>query len=273
MLKIAVLGAGRMGASIARRLLAAGHPVTVWNRTAARTDPLRAAGGQVADSPAEAVAGADVTVTMLADPAAVDAVLFGPGGAAPGLAPGACLVEMSTIGPEAVRAVAGRLPDGVDLVDAPVAGSVSAAAAGRLRVYAGGPAAAVARVRPVLEALGAVRHLGPTGSGSAAKLVLNAALLIGVAGVADALAVARAVGIDRDTALDLLGGGPLGAAVARATSADADFPITLADKDLGLVLTALGGAPAPLVHAARAALAAAPDPTADIATLTDGELL
>lgn len=125
----------------------------------------------------------------------------------------------------------------------------------------------------MLEALGAVRHLGPTGSGSAAKLVLNAALLIGVAGVADALAVARAVGIDRDTALDLLGGGPLGAAVARATSADADFPITLADKDLGLVLTALGGAPAPLVHAARAALAAAPDPTADIATLTDGELL
>ncbi|MEV1328170.1 NAD(P)-dependent oxidoreductase [Micromonospora costi] len=270
MTKIAVLGTGRMGGAIAQRLLAAGHPVTVWNRTASRADPLRRAGARVAGSPAGAVAGAEIVVTMLADPAAVDDVLFGPGGAAGALVPGVCLVEMSTIGPAAVRSVAGRLPDGVHLVDAPVGGSVPAAAAGQLRVLVGGPDAAVERVAPVLAALGTVRHLGGTGSGAAAKLVLNAALLIGVGGVADALTVARAVGVDRDTALDLLGAGPLGAAVARATTSDADFPVALAHKDLGLVLDELAGADAPLVRAARAALAAS-DPTADIATLTTRE--
>ncbi|MGK5740994.1 NAD(P)-dependent oxidoreductase [Micromonospora sp. URMC 103] len=271
MTKIAVLGTGRMGGAIAHRLLACGHPVTVWNRTPSRTEAVRRAGAHVAASPAEAVAGVEVAVTMLADPAAVDAVLFGPDGAAAALAPGTCLVEMSTIGPAAVRALAGRLPEGVHLVDAPVGGSVTAAAAGRLRVLAGGPTAAVERVAPVLAALGAVRHLGATGSGAAAKLVLNAALLVGVVGVADALTVARAVGVDRDTALDLLDAGPLGAAVPRATAADADFPVTLAHKDLGLVLDELAGVDAPVVRAARAALAAASDPTADIATLTTPE--
>ncbi|MER7441322.1 NAD(P)-dependent oxidoreductase [Micromonospora avicenniae] len=273
MLKVAVLGTGRMGAAIAHRLLASGHSLTVWNRTAARTEPLRRTGVTVAGSPADAVAGVDVTLTSLADPAAVDTVLFGPGGAAAALAPGTCLVEMSTIGPAAVRALVDRLPEGVSIVDAPVAGSVTAAASGRLRVYAGGPAVAVEHVRPLLEALGTVRHLGPVGSGAAAKLVLNAALLIGVAGVADALAVARSVGVDREVALDLLGSGPLGAALARATTADADFPVALAEKDLGLVLDELAGADAPLVRAARAALATAPDPTADIAALTTLEHL
>ncbi|MEU4680038.1 NAD(P)-dependent oxidoreductase [Micromonospora sp. NPDC023737] len=267
MWKIAVLGTGRMGAAIAHRLFASGHSLTVWNRTAARTEPLSRIGVAVAGSPADAVGGVDVALTMLADPAAVDTVLFGPGGAASALAPGACLVEMSTIGPAAVRALVDRLPEG-SLVDAPVAGSVTAASSGRLRVYAGGPTVAVEHVRPLLETLGTVRHLGPVGSGAAAKLVLNAALLIGVGGVADTLAVARSVGVDRDVALDLLGTGPLGAALARATTADADFPVALAEKDLGLVLDELAGTAAPLVRAARAVLAAAPDPTADIAALT-----
>ncbi|RKN30580.1 NAD(P)-dependent oxidoreductase [Micromonospora musae] len=271
MLKIAVLGTGRMGAAMAQRLFASGHSVTVWNRTAGRTEPLRRAGIAVADSPADAVAGVDVAVTMLADPTAVHTVLFGPAGAAAALASGSCLVEMSTIGPAAVRAVVDRLPTGVHLVDAPVGGSVAAAATGRLRVYAGGSATAVERVRPLLEALGTVRHLGPTGSGAAAKLVLNTALLIGVTGVADALAVARSVGLDRDVALNLLGDGPLGAALARATTTDADFPVTLAEKDLGLVLDQLAGAAAPLVGAARAALATAPDAGADIAARTAEE--
>ncbi|WBB68110.1 NAD(P)-dependent oxidoreductase [Micromonospora sp. WMMD812] len=273
MTEIAVLGTGRMGTPIAHRLLAAGHPVTVWNRTAARAEPLRRAGARVAATPAEAVRGVHLAVTMLTDPAAVDTVLFGSDGAAAALPPGACLVEMSTIGPDAVRALARRLPDDVHLVDAPVGGSVDAAAAGRLRILAGGPAAAVERVGPVLAALGTVRHLGPTGAGAAAKLVLNTALLVGVAGVADALSVARAAGVGREAALDLLREGPLGAAVARATAVDADFPIALAGKDLGLVLGDLAGTAVPLVRAAQAALAAAPDPAADIATLTTPALL
>ncbi|PZF90274.1 NAD(P)-dependent oxidoreductase [Micromonospora deserti] len=270
MTEIAVLGAGRMGAPVALRLLDAGHRVTVWNRTAARTAPLRRAGARVAGSPADAVTGAGVVVTMLADATAVDAALFGPRGAADALAAGACLVQMSTIGPAAVHALARRLPASVDLVDAPVGGSVPAARAGRLRVLAGGPAPAVARVTPVLAALGTVRHCGPLGSGTALKLVLNTALLVAVAGLADTLAVARAVGVAPRTAWEALGDGPLGGVLGRAEARDADFPAALAGKDLDLVRDVLDGAPAPLVAAARAALAAA-NPTADIATLVSRE--
>ncbi|MFI7490386.1 NAD(P)-dependent oxidoreductase [Micromonospora echinaurantiaca] len=273
MTEIAVLGTGRMGASIAHRLLDAGHRVTVWNRTAARTVPLQRAGARVAGSPADAVRRAAVVVTMLTDATAVDAVLSGPHGAAAALAPGTCLVEMSTIGPAAVRDLARRLPPAVDLVDAPVGGSVAAARAGQLRVFAGGAAPAVQRVTPVLAALGCVRHCGDLGSGAALKLVLNTALLVAVTGLADTLAVAGAVGVDPRTALDALAGGPLAGALARATAPDADFPVALAGKDLDLVRAALAGAPAPLVDAARTALAAAPDPTADIATLVTREYL
>ncbi|WP_433385112.1 NAD(P)-dependent oxidoreductase [Micromonospora sp. KLBMP9576] len=229
MTEIAVLGTGRMGASIA-----VGH--------------------------------AGVVITMLADADAVQAVLFGPDGAAPALPPGACLVEMSTNGPVAVRELATRLPTTVDLVDAPVAGSVAAARAGQLRVLAGGADAAVDRATPVLGALGTVRRCGDTGGGAALKLVLNAALLVAVAGLADTLAVARAVGVDRATALDALAAGPLGGVLTRATATDADFPLVLAAKDLDLARDALVATPAPLLRAARSTLAAA-DPTADIATL------
>jgi 3-hydroxyisobutyrate dehydrogenase len=267
MTKIAVLGAGRMGASIALRLLDAGHHVTVWNRTAARAAPLEQAGAAVARTPAEAARTAEIAITMLTDAAAVDAVLFGPDGAAPALPAGACLVEMSTIGPAAVGDLAARLPATVDLVDAPVGGSVAAARAGRLRVFAGGTHAAVARVAPVLAALGAVRHCGGTGSGAALKLVLNTALLVAMGGLADTLAVARAVGVDPAAALDALAGGPLGGVLERAAARDADFPVALAGKDLDLARDALGATAAPLVRATRAVLDAAPDPTTDIATL------
>ncbi|MEU6077924.1 NAD(P)-dependent oxidoreductase [Micromonospora sp. NPDC047074] len=267
MTEIAVLGVGRMGASIALRLLDTGHRVTVWNRIAARAAPLGPAGARVALTPADAVRGAAVAITMLTDAAAVRAVLFGPDGAAAALPAGACLVEMSTIGPTAVRDLAARLPTTVGLVDAPVGGSVAAARAGRLRVFAGGAGTAVDRVAPVLGALGAVRHCGDTGSGAALKLVLNTALLVAVAGLADTLEVARAVGVDPDTALDALAGGPLGGVLARAASRDADFPVALAGKDLDLARDALGGAPAPMLRAARSTLDTAADPTADIATL------
>ncbi|MEU4644164.1 NAD(P)-dependent oxidoreductase [Micromonospora sp. NPDC023814] len=271
MTKIAVLGTGRMGASVALCLLDAGHQVTVWNRTAARAAPLGQAGADVARTPAGAARDAEVAITMLTDAAAAEAVLFGPDGAAPALPPGACLVEMSTIGPAAVHALATRLPATVDLVDAPVGGSVTAARAGRLRVLAGGTDDAVARVGPVLAALGAVRHCGGTGSGAALKLVLNTALLVALGGLADTLAVARAVGVDPTAALDALAGGPLGGVLGRAAARDADFPVALAGKDLDLARAALGATAAPLVRATRTVLDAAPDPTADIATLVNLE--
>ncbi|MGX1615299.1 NAD(P)-dependent oxidoreductase [Micromonospora chalcea] len=128
---IAVLGTGHMGTPIARRLLAGGNRVRVWNRSPERSEPLAAVGATVAASPSAAVDGADVVVVMLADAGAVETVLFGPDGAATALRPGTVVVQMSTIGPDEVRAVAGRLPAGVSLLDAPVGGSVNAARAGR----------------------------------------------------------------------------------------------------------------------------------------------
>ncbi|WP_412540251.1 NAD(P)-dependent oxidoreductase [Longispora sp. K20-0274] len=291
---IALLGTGHMGAPIARRLLAAGHQLTVWNRTPARAAPLTALGAGSAGTPAEAVAGAEIVITMLTDAAAVESVLFGPAGpggapetgggaevggggrvggatipagAVPAMAAGTIVVDMSTIGPDAVRDLARRLPPGIDLVDAPVGGSVDAAEAGTLRVFAGGPAPTVDRVAPVLAALGTVRRCGPTGSGAALKLVLNTSLVTGLAALADTLAVAAAVGIDRETALEVLAASPLSGAIARGTNTGASFAIALAAKDIDLAIATLGGTPAPVARAAAATLRAAPDQSADLATL------
>ncbi|GIE49556.1 3-hydroxyisobutyrate dehydrogenase [Amorphoplanes nipponensis] len=252
MTSIAVLGTGRMGAAITRRLLATGHQVTVWNRTAAKTAPLVAAGARAAPTPA--VPDAEVVITMLTDTEAVRAVL-----AAAAPRPGSVLVEMSTIGPAAVRGL--TVPDGVTLVDAPVLGSVAAAESGRLTVLAGGD---VTRALPVLEALGTVRRCGELGSGAALKLVANTALVTGLAALADTVAVARAVGVDVETALSVVGQGALGGAVTRATAAGAAFPVALAAKDLELVLSHVA---APMVRAAAEVLRGAPDQDADLGTI------
>src|SRR5438105_10660169 len=125
MSKIAFLGLGQMGAPMAGRLLEAGHDVTVWNRTSGRAEPLAEKGAAVAGSPAEAGGGAEFAITMVATPDAVEAVLFGPDGLASALGPGQTLIEMSTIGPAAFRALTERLPAGVAAVDSPVRGSVA----------------------------------------------------------------------------------------------------------------------------------------------------
>jgi 3-hydroxyisobutyrate dehydrogenase len=271
MTKIAVLGTGRMGSSIVLRLLAVGHRVTVWNRTASRAGPAAKAGARVATSPADAVRDAEIVITMLADAAAVNVVLFGPEGAVSALTPEACLVEMSTIGPTAVRDLARRLPEGVELVDAPVGGSVAAAEAGQLLVLAGGPDRTIGRVAHVLRTLGTVRHCGVIGSGAAMKLVLNTALVTAIAGLADTVTVARAVGVDLTDALDVLASSALAGAVRRATATGASFSVALAAKDLDLALAELGREPAPVARAAGQALHGSVDPTADIGTLITKE--
>jgi 3-hydroxyisobutyrate dehydrogenase len=241
-----------MGAAIARRLLDTGHRVTVWNRTAGRTAPLVAAGARTAPTPA--VPDAEVVITMLTDAAAVREVI-----AAADLRPGSVLVEMSTIGPAAVREL--PVPEGVGLVDAPVLGSVAAAESGQLTVLAGGD---VGRALPVLESLGSVRLCGDLGSGAALKLVANTALVTGLAALADTLTVARALGVDVEAALTVAAKGALAGAVSRATAAGAAFPIALAAKDLDLVL---GLTSPPVVRAAAAVLREAPDPDADLGTI------
>lgn len=243
---VAFLGLGHMGTPMAHRLVAAGLDVVVWNRTQERTAPLVAAGARAAETPSQAVRGASVVITMLSDPAAVESVLFGPDGVLPGFDNG-CLVEMSTIGPDAVRAVAARLPAGVGLVDAPVFGSVGAANQGQLRVFAGGTAADLETVTPILEHLGSVTHCGAVGSGAAIKLVGNTALVGGLTLLGETLTLADSLGVPRDLALSLLESGPLSGTLQRARMTGGFFTVELAAKDLGL---AAGVASTPLAQAA-----------------------
>lgn len=247
--KIAFLGLGHMGTGMAGRLLGAGFRLTVWNRTAAKAQPLVAEGATLAASPAEAARDADVVITMLASPAALDAVADA---IVPELRPGTTWVEMSTVGPDVVKELAARLGQGVTLVDAPVAGSTDKAAAGQLGILAGGD---VAGVEQVLAPLGTVTRTGPLGSGAALKLIVNTALLGGVALVAETMALAEKLGIDENIARTALASGPLGGAVGRAFAEDVHFATELAAKDVALA-TAVAELPvmeAVLEHFKRAA--------------------
>jgi 3-hydroxyisobutyrate dehydrogenase len=151
MAKIAFLGLGQMGAPMARRLLKTGHEVTVWNRTSHRAEPLAAEGAAVAGSPAEAGAGAEFAITMVATPAALQTLVLGENGLAKGLAAGHVYIDMSTVGPDTVRSIAARLPVGVAVVDAPVRGSVSQATEGRLEIFVGARDEDFERVRANIE--------------------------------------------------------------------------------------------------------------------------
>ncbi|MGW5878742.1 NAD(P)-dependent oxidoreductase [Nocardiopsis terrae] len=240
---VAFLGLGRMGVRMARRLVDAGHRVTVWNRTPDRAAPLLEAGAASARTPAEAVSGAEVVITMLSDREAVENVLFGPDGAASNLSPGTPLVEMSTIGPEGVRELRDRLPEGTRLLDGPVLGSLPQAEQGALRIFLGGSAEDVSGCEPVLEELGTVVHVGPLGSGAALKLSVNLTFVTATAAVGEALALSDRHGLDSGTVLDALSLTPLGALIDRlrdrVTSPQpppTGFSLGLADKDLALAV-------------------------------------
>jgi 3-hydroxyisobutyrate dehydrogenase-like beta-hydroxyacid dehydrogenase len=260
MTTVAFIGLGAMGRRMAGRLLHAGHDLVVWNRTPDRATALTDRGARLAASPGQAAADAEVTITMVADPAALQAVADGADGIAAGIASSATVIEMSTVGPSAVADLAATLPDGVGLLDAPVLGSIAEAEAGSLQVFAGGPTALVGRWTPLLSTLGTVRHVGPLGSGAASKLVANATLF-GVLGVlGEALALGRALGLSGATTFDVLSVTPLAAQAQRRRAAveSDDFPqrfaLSLARKDAGLVADAATAAGADL-RLARAALA------------------
>jgi 3-hydroxyisobutyrate dehydrogenase len=269
MTSIAILGTGHMGTPIARRLLAAGHDVTVWNRTPARAAPLAVLGAWIAATPAEAADGAEVVIVMVTDGPAVHSVLFGERGAAEALKPGTCVVQMSTIGPDEVRALADRLPSAVHVVDAPVAGSVGAVEAGTLTIFAGADDAALAAAEPVLSVLGAVRRCGAIGAGAAVKLVANIGMVSALVALRDALTVATAVGVERKVALDVLSGGPLAIAVQRIGGTGSAFAISLAAKDARLALRGVDGAE--VAYAAAQVLQAAAHQEADVASLITKE--
>jgi 3-hydroxyisobutyrate dehydrogenase len=242
-MNVGFCGLGNMGRPMAAALIQAGHDVTVWNRTPGPEEELRGLGAAVASTPSALAAGAEVVMTMLSDAAALEEVLFGPDGVAEGIRPGAAVIDMSTVGPAAIRSVAARLPAGVDLLDAPVKGGPGRAEKRKLKILVGGSEDAFARWSPLLEAMGAPMHVGPSGAGAAAKVLNNFAVISLTATLGETMALADALGIDEDLALDVLAGTPLAATAERQwTRATGESPpsfrLRLAAKDLGLAVDA-----------------------------------
>ena len=267
MAKLAFLGLGAMGTPMATRLVEAGHDVTVWNRTAEKAEPLVERGARRAASPAEAAAAVDGVFTMLRDAPVVEDVLLGADGAVAAMEPGSTVVEMSTIGPDAVRSIASRLPSHVDMLDAPVLGSIREATEAALKVFVGGPEETCARWLPVLEAFGSVRRLGDLGAGAAMKVVANATLMVLMTGLGEALALGDALGLEQGAVLDVLSDSAIGVTARGKRSRietgtfPPNFTVSLARKDAELIVDAAAKAGIELrvTEASRAWLAEAED--------------
>jgi 3-hydroxyisobutyrate dehydrogenase len=246
-ISVSVLGTGIMGAAMARNLARAGLDVRVWNRTKSKAEPLAADGITVADSPAEAVAGASVVLTMVYDgSAALDAMRQ----AAPGLEAGTVWVQSTTVGVDAVAELAAFADQqGLRMVDAPVLGTKQPAENGQLIILAAGPVELRDAVAPVLDAVGRrtlwVGDDAAAGAGTRLKLVANSWVLAANSGTAEALALANGLGVDFQHFLDVIEGGALDLPYLRTKAAavlsgnlEASFAVTTAEKDARLIVEA-----------------------------------
>jgi 3-hydroxyisobutyrate dehydrogenase len=245
---VSVLGTGIMGAAMARNLCRAGLEVRVWNRSREKAEPLAADGARVTGTPAEAVEGADVVLTMLYDGHTVLDVMRE---AASALRPGAVWAQCTTAGTELVADLAGFAREhGLVFYDAPVLGTREPAEAGRLTVLAAGPVAGRETVTPVFDAVGArtmwTGEDGGAGSASRLKLVANSWVLSATAATGEVLALAKALGVDPQDFFDLIEGGPLDMGYLRAKAcllldgklSPPSFAVATAEKDARLIVEA-----------------------------------
>ena len=246
-MKIAFLGLGIMGSRMAANCLSAGHTTTVWNRDASKADALVAAGATRAESPAAAVEGAEVVVTMLATPEAVEQVAFGERGFAERLTADQLWVDSSTVDPGYARALGERARKyGYRFVDAPVAGTRGPAEAGELLFLVGGEAADVATAQPLFEAMGKkTLHIGDVGQGAAMKMLINGLLAQSMLAFAEAVHLGTALGLAESKVFDVLLATPVTAPflslIRGKTEGDdyaVNFPLKHMRKDLHLAATA-----------------------------------
>jgi 3-hydroxyisobutyrate dehydrogenase len=259
-----------MGSAMARRLIVANVPTTVWDRSSSATLSLLEAGAAVAPTAEEAVHDADVVITMLPTADVVNDVMFGVK-VAEAFRQGAVWAQMGTIGPDATVELVSRLHtirSDVLLVDAPVSGSKGPAEAGQLLILASGPIEAEAIVKPAFSAIGRKTvWLGDAGQGSRMKLVVNAYMSALIEGVAEALELADRLGVDSSKLAEAIEGGPLDAPIADAKlhkmergDFAPEFPLEWALKDVDLALAVAGDARLPMLtalsHQWRAAVAA-----------------
>jgi len=264
-LTVAFLGLGAMGMPMSRRLVDA-HDVIVYDIDANRRSELVEAGARSAASPADSATGADVVVLAVRNEEQLAASLFGTDGAVSTLAPGSIVVLTSTVGPDAARRAAAQLAElHVTLLDAPVSGGPARAETGDLLIMVGGPSEVVEQCRPVLDRLAStVAHVGPTpGDGQAMKVVNQLLCGVHIAAAAEAVALARGLGLDAATALDVLGRGAAASFMLAdrgprmLTAEDASGPVRsrldLFVKDMGIVtgIARSVGVPTPVAGAAE----------------------
>lgn len=256
-MKVGFIGLGVMGRPMARHLQRAGHELLVWAR---RPDSAADLPATVCATPAELGRRCEVVFTMVTSSADVEGVALGPDGLIDGMAPGSVLVDCSTIAPDAARRIAGRLADqGIAMLDAPVSGGAQGAIDATLAIMAGGDAAVLERVRPLLDCLGRrIVHIGPNGAGQVAKACNQLIMVAAIEAVAEAMRLADAAGVDRAKVREALAGGSAASKVLdvmgeRMVQRDfvAGIEARLHHKDFGLVLDAArrSGVPMPLTAA------------------------
>jgi 3-hydroxyisobutyrate dehydrogenase-like beta-hydroxyacid dehydrogenase len=249
--RIGLIGTGLMGRPMGLVLLKAGYALSVWNRTRGKADELVKAGAVWAGSPAEVGAASDVVISMVTDSAAVEEVICGPKGLLESARPGLCLVDMSSIAPEASRAVAGKAKSKVvPMLDAPVTGNPKVAAAGKLGIMVGGPEETFERCKPIFESMAAkIVYVGPqNGSGTTLKLINNLILGVAIQASAEALVLAEKVGIDPRRVMEItsVGGARTGAMETRGPwmiehNFDPHFSVNNMYKDLSNVMKLADG--------------------------------
>lgn len=241
---VGLIGLGLMGGPMGLNLLKAGFPLVVWNRTKAKAEELIAAGAKLASDPRAVAEQADVLITIVSDPPALEEVLFAKGALA-AMRPGTKLIDSSTVSPDLARRVAAACAEhGVDFLDAPVTGGTWGAKKGELVFMIGGKAEVLERVKPVLEAMGKKHFLlGPNGAGQTVKLGMNLLLALQVDAFAESLALVTAAGVSADKLMEVLQ-----SSMARSGVLDvkaplmvkgefpASFPLRLMHKDVRLAL-------------------------------------
>ena len=255
--RVAVLGTGIMGGSMARNLARAGHDVTVWNRTVHKAEALGEDGARIASTPVDAVRDAEFVLTMLADARAVEETII-ESGALDVMPEGALWIQSSTIGvaaTERLTALAGER--GITFVDAPVLGTKKPAEDGQLFMLASGPEEARGRCEPVFDAISRGHvWLGEAGRGTRLKLVVNSWILCTIENLSETFVLAQTLGVDPRSFLESISGGGMDMPYAHLKGANilnqdfpASFPLAHARKDAALILEAAGDVELPLVRA------------------------